>query len=412
MASRSLLDGEERTDQPLIVGGGHSGLLMALALQRFGLSPTLLDVDPTECVLTAPFDGRALALMQGSKRLFDALDLWSDLTPIATPIWSVQVQDTETGGSIAYDAKEVGDGAFGYGIETRSLRKRLLELVLERPVIRYLPEARLVNLERDGDVILAHLTNGAVIRTPLIIGADGRRSTVRDLAGIRTEKIAYQQTAITLAFRHDESHDHRVREYMNASGPLALLPIGDKICSATWIERPDQAERLLSLAPADMLDALCRRQYHDLRPLEILGRPAGFPLSAETAKRFVAPRVALIGDAAHGLHPIHAQGWNLGVRDIAALAEVLIDAARAGQDLGSGDTLQRYARWRDSDVRMILGLTDGLNRLFSTDFVPAKVLRKTSLSVLDSLPLIKTWVMRRGMGMSGNLPKLARGEYL
>jgi 2-octaprenyl-6-methoxyphenol hydroxylase len=235
---------------------------------------------------------------------------------------------------------------------------------------------------------------------------------VRALAGIRTRHVPYRQTAITLAFRHDEPHDHRVREFMNEAGPLALLPIGDRICSATWIERPKEAERLLAADPADLREALARRQQGGLEPVEILGRPAGFPLSADTAERYVAPRVALVGDAAHGLHPIHAQGWNLGVRDIAALAEVLVEASRSAQDLGSGEVLQRYARWRESDALMILTLTDGLNRLFSTDFMPAKLLRRTSLAVLDRMAPIKSWVMRRGMGMSGDLPKLARGETL
>ena len=390
MVDRSRLNDLDSVSQPLIVGGGHSGLLMALALHRFGVCPTLLDVDPAERVLGAPFEGRALALMQGSKRLFDALDLWSDLAPIATPIWSVQVRDIGTGGSIAYDAREVGDDAFGYGIENRLLRRKLLQLVQARPAIRYCPETRLVRLERTRNGVVAHLADGSALRTSLIIGADGRRSTVRDLAGIRTKNIPYRQTAVTLAFRHEDPHEHRVREYMNEAGPLALLPIGENICSATWIERPHEAERLLAADKAALLDALCHRLQHDLRPIEILGRPAGFRLSAETADRYVAPRVALVGDAAHGLHPIHAQGWNLGVRDVAALAEVVVDAVRAGLDLGSGDALQRYARLRDGDARMILGLTDGLNRLFSTDFVPAKMLRRTSLTILDTLPPLKS----------------------
>lgn len=412
MVDQSEPQNSKNPHQVLIVGGGHSGLLLALALHRFGLHPTLIDPDPIEHVMMAPFDGRALALMQGSKRVLDALDLWPAFEPIATPIWSVQVRDIGTGGTIAYDASKIDDGAFGYGIETRLLRRRLLELVQERPEIRFLEKTRLDHLERVGGCITAHLTDGGSLETPLVIGADGRRSSVRDLAGIRTQNIAYDQTAITLAFRHERPHDHRVREYMREAGPLALLPIGENICSATWVERPSEAEKLLMLEPGDLLGALRTCQQDDLQPTEILGRPSGFPLMAATANRYVAPRVALVGDAAHGLHPIHAQGWNLGVRDVAALTEVLVDAMRTGQDLGSGETLQRYARWRESDARMILGLTDGLNRLFSTDFVPAKLLRRTSLAVLDNIPPIKTWVMRRGMGVSGDLPKLTRGQML
>ncbi len=396
----------------VIVGGGHSGLLLALALAKHGLYPTILDTDQVNQVLAAPFDGRALALMQGSKQVFSALDLWSHFAPLVTPIDGVHVTDVGTGGSITYDAKEVGGEAFGYGAETRLLRSKLLELVLDCPAISYSEVSRLEALERHGDGLRLTLDDGRILATPLVIGADGRKSTVRRLAGIGVDRIDYHQTALTFAFRHAKPHGHHVREFMSEAGPLALLPIGDNVCSATWIERPDAAKALMAAPPQDLLEALRERQDDVLEPVEILSKPAAFPLSAETAKTYAAPRMALVGDAAHGLHPIHAQGWNLGVRDIAALAEVLVDAATSGQDLGSGETLRRYARWRSSDARIILSLTDGLNRLFSTDFVPAKLLRRTSLAVLDSLPPMKHWLMRRGMGIEGDLPKLARGISL
>ena len=401
---------------PIIIGGGHSGLLLALALERHGMGSTVVDAENIDHVLNAPFDGRALALMQGSKQVFDALGLWQDFSDIATPIDGVQVTDVGTGGAISYDAKEVGGEAFGYGIETRLLRQRLLELVLERSTIRQIASCRLDMLERNADGLRLTFDDGRVMASSLVIGADGRRSTVRRLTGIGVDRIDYGQTAITFAFRHAEPHGHHVREFMSDAGPLALLPIGENLCSVTWIERPERAEALMAASQDELLDALETRQMKALTPLEILGRPTAFPLSAETARTFASPRVALVGDAAHGLHPIHAQGWNLGVRDVAALAEVLVDAARAGADLGAGDTLRRYARWRDGDARMILGLTDGLNRLFSTDFIPAKLLRRTGLAVVDKLAPVKGWLMRRGMGVDGgiagiggDLPKLARG---
>lgn len=412
MASFSRTSDVKTAHDPVIVGGGHSGLLLALALAKNGLHPTVLDTDKVDEVLAAQFDGRALALMQGSKQVFSALGLWPHFAPITTPIDGVHVTDVGTGGSIAYDAKEVGGEAFGYGVETRLLRGKLLALVLDNPAIHYSASSRLDMLERHADGLRLTLDDGQVLEAPLVIGADGRRSTVRRLAGIGVDRIDYHQTAMTFAFSHAEPHEHRVREFMSEAGPLALLPIGENICSATWIERPDDALTLKAAPPHELLEALRERQENALQPIKILGKPAAFPLSAETAKSYGAPRIALVGDAAHGLHPIHAQGWNLGVRDIAALAEVLVDAAASGQDLGSGETLRRYARWREGDARMILGLTDGLNRLFSTDFVPAKLLRRTSLAVLDNLPPMKHWVMRRGMGVGGiggDLPKLARG---
>ena len=398
-------------NDPVIIGGGHSGLLLALALERYGFHPTVVDADDHEGVLSARFDGRALALMQGSKLVFATLGLWADFKALATPIQGVRVRDAGTGGSITYDAEDVG-GVFGYGIETRSLRARLLDLVLKRPAIRYLAGRRLEALARTAQGVILTFDDGQELETMLVIGADGRRSTLRRLAGIGVDHIDYRQTALTFAFRHAEPHENRVHEFLNEAGPLALLPIGSDICSVTWIERPDVARSLLATPKNDVLDALLARLNKTLSPIELLGRPAAFPLSAETARSFAAPRVALVGDAAHGLHPIHAQGWNLGVRDVAALAEVLVAARTAGQDLGSGETLRRYARWRQGDASTILGLTDGLNRLFSTDFIPAKVVRRTGLAVVDNLPLVKSWLMRRGMGIAGDLPKLARGERL
>ncbi|MGI9501351.1 MAG: FAD-dependent monooxygenase [Geminicoccaceae bacterium] len=413
MAGTSLIRDQDRNREPVIVGGGHSGLLLALALARHGFRPTVIDAEPVDQVLEAPFDGRALALMQGSKQVFAALGLWPGFAPLVTPIDGVEVSDVGTGGSITYNAKDVGGEAFGYGVETRLLRRRLLELVLETPIIRHMAPRRLETLKRHAECVALTLDDGQLLEAPLVIGADGRRSTVRRLAGIGVDRIEYRQTAMTFAFRHAEPHEHRVREFMSEQGPLALLPIGENLCSATWIERPKTAEALAAASSDELLAALRARQGNALAPIEILGKPAAFPLHAETARHYAAPRVVLVGDAAHGLHPIHAQGWNLGVRDIAALAEVLVEAAATGLDLGAGETLQRYARWRDGDARMILGLTDGLNRLFSTDFVPAKLLRRTGLAVLDNLPPVKSWVMRRGMGLDGgiggDLPKLARG---
>ena len=281
-----------------------------------------------------------------------------------------------------------------------------------RPAIRHVAPARLIGLSRGAGRITAHFADGRSIDTMLVVGADGRRSAVRELAGIGSRSWTYPQTAITFAFRHGRPHGDRVREYMRPVGPLALLPIGAGICSATWIERPETAEQLLSACPEALLAALRDRQDNVLDPIDIQGRPTGFPLGALIAHRYAAPRTALVGDAAHGTHPIHAQGWNLGVRDVAALAETLVDARRAGQDLGASEVLQGYARRREGDARLILGLTDGLNRLFSTDLVPAKLLRRAGLMLLDSIPPVKNWVMRRGMGLVGDLPKLARGQGL
>ena len=395
----------------LIVGGGHAGLLLALALDRAGLAVTLVEAEPVQAVLDARFDGRALALMYGSKRVLDALGLWPALADVAEPIWSVRVADLGSGASVAYDAREVGPHPFGYGIENRTLRQRLLALVQRRPGITIVAPARLARIERSAGLVAATLEDGRRLTGALVVGADGRGSTVRTLSGIGIERWSYPQTALTLAVRHTRTHQSRVREYLRPGGPLALLPLSHDLCSVTWIERSPEAARLLE-DRSGLLAALRERIGDELGLAAICGCPAGYPLSAHRARRFAGPRVALVGDAAHAVHPIHAQGFNLGVRDVAALAEVLVDAARQGQDLGSGEVLVRYDRWRQADARLVVGLTDGLNRLFSNDLAPARLIRGIGLNALGALAPLRHLAMRRGMGLAGNLPKLARGEAL
>jgi 2-octaprenyl-6-methoxyphenol hydroxylase len=403
---------EPRTSRAdvIVAGGGHVGLLLALALERLGLQPTIVDAQPVEATLGAPFGGRAIALMYGSKRVFEALGVWTWLAPLAEPVRAVVLEDRSTGGSVVYQAAEIVDHPFGYGIESRALRRILLELVLQRPGIQVVAPARLSGLERAGDHIAAMLDDGRRLEGALIVGADGHGSTVRSRAGLDGSSRQYGQTALTFAIRHELPHDGRVLEYLRPAGPLALLPIGRNLSSVTWIEAARVARHLLA-GPADTLATMLREQIGGvLGAFQIAGEPAGHALSVHHARRFVAPRIALVGDAAHGIHPIHAQGFNLAVRDVATLAEVLIEAARAGRDLGDAEILMRYDRLRRADVRAVAGMTDGLNSLFSNDLGPAKVVRRVGLTALDRLAPLKHLAMRRGMGLSGELPRLARGE--
>ena len=394
----------------MIVGGGHVGLLLGLALERLGLRPTILDTQPVETTLCVRFGGRAIALMYGSKRVFEALGLWAPLARIAEPVRAVVLEDRSTGASIVYQAAEIVDHPFGYGLETRALRRILLELALERPGIEVVAPARLSGLERAGNRSVARLDDGRRLEAALIVGADGRGSTVRARAGLAGSSREYGQTALTFAIRHQLPHDGRVREFLRPAGPLALLPIAQDLSSVTWIEATSVAQHLLA-GPADALAAALREQIGGVPgAFQITGEPAGHPLSIHHARRFVAPRIALVGDAAHGIHPIHAQGFNLAVRDVATLVEVLIEAARAGRDLGDAENLMRYDRLRRPDARVVAGMTDGLNSLFSNDLGPAKMLRRVGLSALDRVAPLKHLAMRRGMGLSGELPRLARGE--
>lgn len=393
-----------------MIGGGHSGLLLALALERLGVAVDVIDPEPVDATLAAPFAGRALALMYGAKRVLESLGLWARLADIAEPVWGVRVEDQSTGASIAYEAAEVGDHPFGFGIESRALRRRLLELALERPGIEVIAPARLRHLARTAEGIEATMEDGTRHGASLVVGADGRGSTVRACAGLDGASWRYPQTALTFAIRHGRPHDRRVREYLRPAGPLALLPIGPDLSSITWSETAGLARHLLE-GPREQLAAALRERIGDvLGDCQIVGEPAAYPLGGHRARRFVAPRVALVGDAAHGIHPIHAQGFNLAVRDIAALAEVLLEAARARRDPGDAEVLVGYDRARRADADAVAAMTDGLNLLFSNDLAPAKLARRLGLSALERLPWLKQLAMRRGMGLSGDMPRLVRPE--
>ena len=403
--------GRRRASDPiLIAGGGHAGLLLGLALERLGLHPVILDAEALDATLGAAFTGRALALMYGSKRVFEALGLWPRLADIAEPVHAVSLEDRGTGAGISYQAAEVGGHPFGYGLETNALRRRLLELALERPGIEIVAPARLAGFRRSADGIVAELDNGRRFHGTLLVGADGRASTVRARAGLNGSLRAYPQVALTFAIRHERPHEGRVREFLLPAGPLALLPIGSELCSVTWVERSGLAQQLLAGPRAVMAATLEERLGGVLGAFEIAGEPMGHALSVHQARRFVAPRVALVGDAAHAIHPIHAQGFNLAVRDVATLAELLVEAAGAGRELGDPEVLMRYDRRRRADAGVVAAMTDGLNSLFSTDLGAAKLVRRIGLSALHRVRPLKHLAMRRGMGVSGDLPSLARGE--
>jgi 2-octaprenyl-6-methoxyphenol hydroxylase len=400
------------TARILIVGGGHSGLLLALALDHARLPVTVLEVQPFEAITAAPFDGRALALMEGSRRVLDAMGLWPALADIAEPVRGVRLRDQGTGASIAFDAAALGERVLAYGITNSDLRCRLLELCRSRPGITLLAPVRLTAMRRRTDAVVATLDDGSELCAPLIVGADGRGSAVRELAGIGVRRWRYPQSAITFAVRLKEPHDGCVHEHLRPAGPLALLPIGRVLHAVTWVESRAVADGLLRLDPESLLLELRDRIAIDLAGAGICGRPTAHPLGGLQVVRYGAARVALVGDAAHGLHPIHAQGFNLAVRDVAALAEGVVDSVRAGADPGGPDALLRYDRLRRTDAWLTVGLTDGLNRLFSTDLAPAKLVRGLGFAAVDRLPALKQLAMRRGMGVVGDLPRLARGDPL
>ncbi|MFO1067782.1 MAG: FAD-dependent monooxygenase [Geminicoccaceae bacterium] len=381
----------------LIVGGGHAGLWLGTALSLAGFSVRVVDPETVEAAGNARPDGRTLALLGGSRKVGEAQGVWPAVAAIGQPVFRVEVRDTAGGAHVAYDGRALGGATFAWGVENRVLRKALLDAFLAAAGSEAWTVGRLDSLRREGSSIAARLTDGRIYRASLLVGADGRGSRVRDLAKIGLGRETYAQSAVACVVAHDEPHGETVRERLRPAGPLALLPLTGGRCGVTWVESHAEAAAVAALPPDALLERLDREIDGGLGRLELASPVAAWPLGAQHARRYVAPRLALVGDAAHGVHPIHAQGFNMGVADIGALVEALAEARRRGRDIGGPDTLLAYerARWWDNERR--LRLTDGLNRLFSNDLAPARLMRGAVLRAIDTIPPLKALAVREGM---------------
>ena len=380
----------------VIVGAGHAGLWLGSGLGRAGLAVRIVDPDPPDALDDAS-DGRTLALLGGSRRVAEGMGLWPALAPIAQPVTRVEVRDAASGSSVLYTPAELGVGTFAWGVENRPLRSALARDFLAVAASGAWVQGRVSGLRRSTDAISIGLDDGRSLVAALAIGADGRSSRLRDLLRIPLERHGYGQAAIALVVAHERPHGDTVRERLRPSGPLALLPLAGRRCGVTWVEAEADARRLARLPANELLAILDRETGGVLGGLVLASPVAVWPLGAQHARRYVAPRVALVGDAAHGVHPIHAQGFNMGVADIGVLADLLAGARAQGRDPGDPGLLLAYerARWWDNERR--LRLTDGLNRLFSNDIAPARALRGAMLRALNSIPPLKALAVRQGM---------------
>ncbi len=381
----------------VIIGGGHAGLWLGAAAVRAGLSVAIVDPSSPGAARAAPADGRTLALLGGSRRVALAQRIWADIVTVGHPVRRVEVLEPAAGARVEYDAASLGLDLFAFGVESPALRAALAGSFLAAAGETAWVTGSLAGWERDGASVVVSLTDGRRLRGRVLIGADGRGSRVRDLAGIDLTRAAYGQAALAFIVRHDRPHGDAVRERLRPAGPLALLPVGPRRCGVTWVEPEATARALAATAPDELLRRLDRETGGVLGALALDSKVAAWPLGAQHARRYVAPRMALVGDAAHGVHPIHAQGFNMGVADIAALLDRLVAARRADRDIGAPDVLLAYERdrWWDNERR--LRLTDGLNRLFSNDLLPARLLRGAVLRALDSIPPLKALAVREGM---------------
>ena len=393
----------------LIVGGGPVGGTLACALSAAGMEVIAVDHADPAAGLDAGFDGRASSIALGSQRILDALGLWAGMEPHAAPIRHIRVSEGDSPLFLHYDERDTGGPPFGYMVENRFIRKALFDRIPTLDTVRFLAPARVDGLERSASGVEARLADGRRISARLIVGADGRASGVRAGAGIRVTGWPYRQTAIVCTVAHERPHDFVAHEHFLPTGPFAVLPLLGNRSSIVWTERKDLAPAIMALDEAEFLAELERRFGDYLGRLRVVGPRWSYPLSLQHAETAIALRLALVGDAAHAMHPIAGQGLNMGLRDVAALTEVLAEARRLGLDIGADTVLERFQRWRRFDNTLMLAMTDGLNRLFSNAIAPVRLARGMGLAAVNRMPPLKRLFVRSAMGLAGRLPRLMQG---
>jgi 2-octaprenyl-6-methoxyphenol hydroxylase len=396
----------------IIIGGGMVGASLACALSGQGLRIALVEAIEPEMRSEAGYDDRAIALAYGTRRIFSGLQLWGSLEAAATPIHKIHISDRGHFGMMRMDRSEEGLPALGYVVPARVIGQVLAEAITKIPeldvfcpatvtAVRCTNGAAEVELSREGTI--------TTLGTRLIVAADGADSPVREQFGIESVATDYHQTAIVTNITPQLAHNNIAYERFTEYGPLALLPMTEQRCAVVWTVASDQAESVMGLDDAGFLAGLQERFGYRLGRLERVGRRQAWPLRLVQAKESVRERLALMGNAVHTLHPIAGQGFNLGARDVAVLAEVLVDAVNAGEDPGSLPVLNRYGDWRRRDHRNVTVFTDGIARIFTLPVPALSVARSAGMLAFDLLPPAKRLLTRTTMGRSGRTPRLARG---
>lgn len=399
----------------VVAGAGYVGLAVAVSIAqaRPGLSVAVVDAAPADAWKK---DGRCSAIAAAATRMLDRLDCWDELAPKAQAMTEMVVTDSRTADPVrpvflTFDGEVAPGEPFAHMVANRdlngALRRRAGELGIDM-----IEGVGVERFDAEAHHALVHLADGVTLRTRLLVAADGVRSRLRDMAGIRTVSWDYGQSGIVCTVEHERPHGGRAEEHFLPGGPFAILPLPGNRSSIVWTERTEDAKRLVEEDELVFEAELETRFGLKLGDIRVVDRPRAWPLGLTLARDFVRPRFALAGDAAHGIHPIAGQGLNLGFRDAAALAETIVEADRLGQDIGAIDVLERYQLWRRFDTFQMGVTTDVLNRLFSKDIAPLRGLRDFGLGLVERMPRLKGFFIRQASGLSDQAPRLLRGEAI
>ena len=393
-----------------IIGGGPVGGLIASVLAQAGLQVALIEAEKPEFLSRPASDGRAIAVAFSAQRALMAGGLWPQMEPHAQPILDIRVTDGASPLYLQYDHTMLGDDPLGWIVENEVIKAATVKHLAKWATLHLLAPARVTRWTTGPGAAILDLADGRQVRAALMVGADGRPSPTRVAAGIGLRRWDYHQSAIVCAIAHERPHNGTAHEHFMTAGPFAILPMTGNRSGIVWTEHSQSAPAIIAQDDEEFLAELTSRTGNFLGEITLDGPRFAYPLTLQIADRIIGPRLALVGDAAQGMHPIAGQGMNVGIRDVAALSECIIDARRLGLDPGGPAVLERYQRWRRLDTMMMLAVTDGLNRLFSNDIGPLKLARDLGMAALNHIPSAKRLLMRHAMGVVGDLPKLLKGE--
>ena len=401
----------------IIVGGGLIGSALAIALSSIGFDVTVVDRQSNKLTKSQNFDGRAYALSHASIRMLKVLGIWNYFKENAQPILDIKVSDGRVGEGASdwflhFDHQELEEGPMGHLIEDRYIREALKTDIEMSKQIKYIYNAEVISQNVKDTSVSLNLSDGQVLRTQLLVGCDGRNSKIAHWSNISHVGWNYNQTALVCALSHEKQHFGIAHQFFNPAGPLAILPLKGNKSSIVWTETKDRAKHINDMCDEDYLNALSPVIGDFLGSINLVGDRFSYPLGLSLADSFIAKRTVLVGDSAHGIHPLAGQGLNLGLKDIAALTEVLALAKRRGESFSSKEVLERYQKWRRFDTSAMAFTTDSINKLFSNDNIVLRSMRDIGLGSVNATPHLRRGFMRHAAGLSGDLPKLLQGQII